>query len=119
MLSDFFEKFYVQNWLSEPDGLGGFKWALKDGVEFDAGISTDNSREARIAYKNGTKTMYTIAFQEILPLEQDDIVRRVKDNRLYRITSNAGDMETPDIAEVKFAQVNAEVIENAKHTTGA
>ena len=110
-LSDFFEDFIMQNWSSKPDGNGGIVWEISDGAPFRAGISTKNSTEAQIAYKNGLKTIYTIVHPKTLSLSQDDRVKRVKDGRLYRSPSNSADMSTPAIAGVQYAQVTAEVVD--------
>lgn len=111
MLSDFFEDFVIQNKVSQPDGMGGVTWSYTDGVPFKAGISLNNSSEAQIAYKNGLRAIYTIVCRKVMNLKQDDVVKRTKDGRLYRITSNANDMETPAVAVEQYHQVTAEVIE--------
>lgn len=54
---------------------------------------------------------YTIVIPLTVKLEQNDRVRRVRDGRVYRITSNAADMTTPSVAQEQYAQVGAEVIE--------
>ncbi len=109
MLSDFFEDFTLQDWHSEPDGFGGVIWTLTDGAPFRAGISTNSSNEAQIAQQNGMKAIYTIVHPVTLKLEQDDRVKRAKDGRIYRITTNSSDMTTPGVAQAQYAQVTAEV----------
>ena len=111
MLSDYFEPFVMQDWKSAPDGFGGLTWELSDGAEFMAGITTNSSNEAQIAMQNGMKTIYTIVHPITLTLEKDDRVKRKKDGRLYRITSNSADMTTPGVAQVQYSQVTAEVVE--------
>lgn len=110
-LEDFFEQFIMQDWSSAPDGLGGLTWTLTDGAPFRAGISTVSTTEAKISEKNGMKTIYTIVTPETVVLEQNDRVRRVRDGRLYRITSDSADMTTPRVSDMRFAQVSAEVVE--------
>lgn len=110
-LDDFFEPFIMQDWSSAPDGLGGLTWTLTDGASFLAGISTDSSTEAKIAEKNGMKKIYTIVTPQTVVLEQNDRVKRVRDGKLYRITSDSADMTTPVVSGMKFSQVSAEVVE--------
>ncbi len=110
-LSDFFEPFVMQVQYTAPDDFGGVTWWLDDGDAFQAGISTESSTEAKIAEKNGMKTIYTIVTPETVTLKQDDRVKRVKDGRVYRITSDSADMTTPAPASVRFSQVTAEVVE--------
>lgn len=111
MLSDFFIDFNLQSRTPVSDGFGGVEWTYADAVPFKAGISTNSSNEAQIAYKNGLKTIYTIVCRKNLTLQQGDIVKRVMDNKLFRITSNSSDMETPSVAKESYWQVTAEVIE--------
>lgn len=110
-LEDYFEDFIMQNWISRPDGFGGVEWDVTDGAPFRAGIATANSTEAQIAYRNGLKTIYTIVHPKVLELEQNDRVKRMKDGRIYRITSNSADMATPAVAFNEFSQATAEVVE--------
>lgn len=111
MLSDFFIPFNLQSKTPVPDGFGGVEWTYADAVNFMAGISTNNSTETQIAYKNGLKTIYTIVCRKNLTLKQGDIVKRMQDAKLFRITSNAVDMATPSKAMEQYWQVTAEVIE--------
>ncbi len=111
MLSDFFVAFNLQSRTPSPDGFGDVIWTYADAVPFMAGISTNSSSEAQIAYKNGLKTIYTIVCRKNLTLRQEDVVKRMSDGKLFRITSNAVDMETPNKAVESYWQVTAEVIE--------
>ena len=109
MLSDFFEDFIMQDRISVPDDFDGLRYEYVDGAPFRAGISTNNSNEAQIAQQNGMKAIYTIVHPATITLLQNDRVKRAKDGRTYRITSNSADMTTPGAAQVQFAQVTAEV----------
>lgn len=111
MLSDYFEDFVMQDRVSMPDGFGGLAYDYADGAVFQAGITTNNSTEAQIAMQNGMKVIYTIVHSISLTLEQNDRVKRLKDGRVYRITSNSADMATPASAQVQYAQTRAEVVE--------
>lgn len=111
MLSDFFIPFNLQSRTPAPDGFGDVIWTYADAVPFMAGISTNSSDEAQIAYRNGLKTIYTIVLRKNLTLRQEDVVKRVTDGKLFRITSNAVDMATPAKANESYWQVTAEVIE--------
>lgn len=110
-VTDFFEDFVFLDYVSAPDGLGGITFQHKDGAEFRAGITTDSSTEAEVAYRNGVKTIYTIVTDWSVELEQNDVVRRVKDGRKYRITGNAIDNTAPASAQsVRTREVTAEVM---------
>lgn len=110
-LEDFLESFIFMDYVSVPDGLGGLKYEFREGASFSAGIAELSSTEATIAYRNGLKTIFRITTKLGVELEQNDVVKRVKDGRLYRITSNAADTTTPDVAVVKHRWCTAEVME--------
>ena len=110
-LEDFFEDFVALNKISEPDGQGGMNWYLTEGAPFRAAIRTVSSTDAEIAYRSGTKTIFRITTPLSVALEQNDFVLRLRDNRQYRITGNAVDNTTPDVATLQYRHVTAEVIE--------
>lgn len=110
-LNDYFEDFCILDWKSVPDGLGGIRWDVSEGVSFRAGLSTNQSTEARLAYQTGVKVLYTLVVEKHMKLEQGDGVKRLSDGLMLRITSNSRDMQTPEIAQVQYAQVTAEVLE--------
>lgn len=110
-LEDWFEDFFFMDYLSTPDGLGGFTHELVKGAPFRAGINAVKGVEALIAGRVGLKTIFTVTTHKNVELEQNDIILRVKDNRKYRITGNAADNTTPEKAQVQQRYVTAEVIE--------
>lgn len=110
-LQDFFEPFTMIGVSDTSDGYGGNITSHTRLFEFKAGISTSKSKEDEIAYKDGIVARYIIVYDDLsIRLKQNDIVHRAKDGRLYRITSDSEDMETPNVAQVKYKQVTAEVI---------
>lgn len=110
-VTDFFEDFVFLDYVSVPDGLGGLAFEHRDGAAFRAGITTDSSTEAEVAYRTGVKTIYTIITDWSVELEQNDVVRRLKDGRKYRITGNAIDNTAPASAQsVRTREVTAEVL---------
>lgn len=110
MLEDYFEPFLFMTKVKVPDDFDVLRDEYVDGASFRAGITTNNSNEAQIARQSGLKTIYTIVHPITMELSQNDRVKRVKDGRVYRITSNSADMTTPSVAQVKFSQVTAEVV---------
>lgn len=95
---------------SVADGLGGVRWEYTEGVHFRAGLDTNQSTEARIAYQTGAKVLYTLVHDKYLMLEQGDAVKRTADGLVLRIKSDSRDMRTPEVAQIQFAQVMAEVL---------
>lgn len=107
---DFYEDFQIIDYISKPDGLGGVKWEQNPGAPFRAGIWANQSNEAIIAGRLGNKAIFTIQTGMNVELEQNDVVLRKKDNRMYRITGNAIDNTTPAVALDQYREVTAEVI---------
>ena len=91
-----------------PDGEGGFttKWA--EGVPFKAAITFDNSMEARTAEKQGVTSLYTVTVPLNAKLEYHDSFKRLRDGKVFRVTSDGDDKITPERASFQFAQVTAE-----------
>ena len=110
-LEDFFEDFFTTDYEPKSDGMGGLMKDYFDKDPFRAAISTESSTAAEIAYRTGTKTIFRITIPKGMTLSQGDVVRRVRDNRRYRITSNSGDRQTPDVAKTRYSYVTAEVIQ--------
>lgn len=109
-LEDFFEPFFTQDYESVSDGMGGLMKTYTDKESILAGCSTESSTQAEIAYRAGTKTIYRITVPVGIVLMRGDVLRRVRDNRLYLVTSDSSDRTTPDVAQVRFSYVTAEVI---------
>lgn len=109
-LEDFFETFQMMDYVSRPDGLGGFVMQHVPGAHFQAGISVNSSNEAVIAGRTGNKAIFSITTRLNVELEMNDVVLRERDGRRYRITANAIDKTTPDVAQTQYRVVTAEVI---------
>ena len=91
-----------------PDGEGGFTVEWVPGVSFKSAITFDNSMEARTAEKQGVTSLYTVTVPVNAKLEYHDVFRRVRDGKVFRVTSDGDDKITPASASFQFAQVTAE-----------
>lgn len=91
-----------------PDGEGGFTVEWVDGVSFKSAITFDSSMEARTAEKQGVTSLYTVTAPVNAKLEYHDVFRRVRDGKVFRVTSDGDDKITPASASFQFAQVTAE-----------
>ena len=109
-LEDNFKACRMMDKTTAPDGYGGIKVTYVPGAEFMAGIVMDSSTEAKIAYQQGMKRMYTIVTPELVTLSQGDMVRREEDGLVMRVTSNGIDMKPPGYSAMKFSQVTAEAV---------
>lgn len=93
---------------SVSDGMGGFVYEWTEGAEFEAAIIKDNSMQAKIAEKDGVTELYTITADKGVTLDYHDVIKRVSDGQVFRVTSNVKDSETPNVSSFQFGQVSAE-----------
>ncbi|MDE7398964.1 MAG: head-tail adaptor protein [Oscillospiraceae bacterium] len=91
-----------------PDGYGGFDTVWADGAEFMAAIRLDSSMQARIAEQQGVTSLYTIITKKSINLQYHDVLRRVSDGKIFRVTSDGDDNHTPDVATLNMRAVSAE-----------
>jgi len=92
-----------------PDGEGGFITEWTEGTEFQASITFDSSLQARIADKDGVTSLYTITTGKNAKLEYHDVLKRKRDGKVFRITSDGDDKQTPSSAMFgQYLQVTAE-----------
>lgn len=92
-----------------PDGEGGYIMQWAEGVQFKASITFDSSMQARIADKQGVTSLYTVTTSKNAPLEYHDVLKRLSDDKIFRITSDGDDKQTPARAGFgQYLQVTAE-----------
>lgn len=90
------------------DGLGGFRYEWTQGAVFNAAVVKNNTLEGKIAEKAGVTEIYTVYVDKGLSLEFHDVLRRLRDGAIFRITSNQNDSETPARASFQFGMATAE-----------
>lgn len=108
LLNETYEKCVLLEKKRVPDGEGGFVTEWAEGAEFDAAITLDGSTETRIAMAQGVKALYTVTTYKALTLEYHDVIKRLSDGKIFRITSDGDDRKTPERATFQIRQVNAE-----------
>lgn len=92
-----------------PDGEGGFTTSWEEGTEFKASITFDSSMQARTADKLGVTSLYTVTTSKNAALEYHDVIKRLSDGKVLRITSDGDDKQTPARAVFgQYLQVTAE-----------
>lgn len=107
---DFCEDACLVDKRTESDGMGGVIVSWSDGAPIKAGFVRDSTTEAKIAYQNGIREIFTIVFSDMLELLPNDRVKRIKDGKVFRITSDARDMTTPAQSDMHFREADAEVV---------
>lgn len=108
LLKDAMTTCVILNKLTVPDGYGGYKPTYAEGAEFEAAVVLDSSMESLIAQKQGVTAVYTITTNRDLNLQYHDVLRRKKDGKIFRVTSDGDDKLTPPSATLDMRQVRAE-----------
>jgi len=108
LLSDAMENCIYLNKTKVPDGYGGHIDAYSDGAPFDAAIVFDTSIEARVGEKQGVTSLYTVTTSRGMTLEYHDVFKRLRDGKIFRVTSDGDDKYTPASTALDMRQVTAE-----------
>lgn len=108
LLSEAMEKCIMLDKQTIADGYGGYITQYVDGAEFDAAIVLDNSIQARVAQQQGVTALYTVTTKKAMNLQYHDAFRRVRDGKIFRVTSDGDDKATPASATLNMRQVSAE-----------
>lgn len=110
LLTDALEQCVFLNKQKTNDGYGGYVNVWTDGADFNAAIVFDTSMQARIGEKEGVTSRYTVTTERALTLQYNDYFRRVRDGKLFHVTSDGDDSYTPSSASLDMRQVTAEEV---------
>lgn len=108
LLSEAMETCVILDRRTTSDPYGGYNVEWLDGADFKAAIVFDSSMQARIGEKQGVTSMYTITTPRAVTLQYHDIFRRIRDGKLFRVTSDGDDKYTPQMTNLDMRQVTAE-----------
>lgn len=108
LLSEQMEECVMVDKTTRPDGYGGVEAVWVDGAPLNAAVVLDTSMEARIGEKQGVTALYTVTTDKAINLQYHDVIRRLSDNKIFRITSDGDDKHTPISATLNMRQVSAE-----------
>lgn len=108
LLDSAMETFVMMDRTTQPDGYGGFISVWSDGAEFQAAAVYDTSIEARVAAVQGVTSLYTITTSKAVELDYHDVIKRLSDGKIFRVTSDSKDKKTPPSASLNMRQVTAE-----------
>ena len=109
MIEESMEVCNIMQKTKTPDGEGGFIPVWTEGAEFMASITFDTSLQARVAEKQGVTSLYTVTTAKNAVLEYHDVIKRKSDGKIFRITSDGDDKQTPARAVFgQYLQVSAE-----------
>ena len=108
LLSDAMEDMVILDKTTSSDGYGGTTTTYVEGAEFKGAVTFDVSIDARSASKQGVTSLYTLTTSRAIVLDYHDVVKRIRDGKIFRITSDGEDKFTPQSAGLDMRQVTAE-----------
>lgn len=109
LIDSMMDKCIIMNKITESDGQGGYNTTWTEGAVIDVAITLDTSLNARIAEKDGFSNTYTLTTHKGTALDYHDVIKRVKDGLVLRVTSD--ERVFPAVASAMlndYTQVNAE-----------
>ena len=108
LLDDMMEQFHFMDKVTSDDGYGGVTTERKEGATFQGVATFDTSMQARAAEKQGVTSMYTVTTSKSVVLQYHDVIKRDRDGKVLRVTSDGDDKYTPASAGLNMRQVSAE-----------
>ena len=95
----------------EPDGEGGYceKWET-DGT-FMAAVIHQNTLEIRRAENQHLTKIFSVFTDKTVLLKHQSVFKRCSDGKIFRVTSDGRDRQTPVCASFSFVRVTAEELE--------
>lgn len=90
------------------DGAGGLTTEWYEGAEFKAAVVLNSSLEAQIAEKQGVTSIYTVTTHRNASLDFHDTFKRKRDGKIFRVTSDGGDVVSPSVSTLNMSNVTAE-----------
>lgn len=111
-IEKYFEDVIIMDKRTVSDPISGTSSVWVDGATIRAGVVTDSSTAAKIAYQNGARVMYTVAYTGEYDLDIGDRLKRVKDGTIMTVKSSPADMTPPSGASemMQFRMVRAEAV---------
>lgn len=108
LLSEAMEPFVIMDKVTENDGYGSVVTKYEEGATIEAAAARNDSIEARVALKNQVKDIYTVVTHKSVVLRYHDVIKRVSDGKIFRITSDGDDNTTPKSSAIDARRVSAE-----------
>lgn len=94
--------------ITTPDGYGGYYQRYVDGATFTAAFEYMSGVEGLTAQAQGVTSLYNIYTGREINLQYHDVLRRLSDGKLFRVTSDGDDKKTPKSAGLNLRMVSAE-----------
>lgn len=109
LLEEAMEDFTVINKSVVDDGYGGTTTVWTDGATIKGAIVLDSSPQMQVAQAMGVTSVYTLTVKKNIELDYHTVLRRAKNNAIFRLTSDSDDKKTPQSASLDMRQYTMEV----------
>lgn len=108
LLEQAFENFKIINKSIVDDGLGGTKTVWTEGAVIRGAVTFNSSPETTIAEALGATNVYQFIVRKENQFDYHDVVKRVSDGKIFRITNNSDENKTPASASLNMRVYTAE-----------
>lgn len=108
LLDQAFEPFTIINKTIVEDGYGGTSTVWTDGARIQGAITYDASTQMKVAQAMGVTAAYTLTVRKSVELDYHTVLRRERDQKIFRLVSNSDDSKTPESATLNMRQYQAE-----------
>lgn len=108
LLTEYMENFIYMNKTIAPDGYGGYVTTYTEGTTIRAAAVINTSNEMMVAEQQGVKALYTITTGREVNLQYHDVLKRARDSKIFRVTSDGDDNWAPKSGTLNMRNVTAE-----------
>lgn len=108
LLAEAMENYTILNKIKTSDGYGGYVVQWMDGAVIQGAMVFNASTETKKAEAMGVTSVYTLTTKRATVLEYHDVLRRERDGKIFRVTSDGDDSFTPASAGLDMRQVTCE-----------
>ena len=108
LISAMMEPCKILNHIRQDDPYGSWTETYTEGATFNATIIKNSTTEAVVAERQGIKEIYTVVTAKGFPLSYHDVFKRMKDDAIFRVTSESTDSEAPVRSTIQIEKVTAE-----------
>lgn len=108
LLENAYEDYVFLDKKRVSDGQGGYDIVWTEGATIQCAPQFSTSLQARTAQAQGVSSMYTLVTKKNITLEFHDVLKRVRDGKIFRVTSDGDDKYTPPTAGLDMRVVTCE-----------
>lgn len=108
LIEAFMEDFILLNEKNTVDREGGMLTTWEEAGVIQCAVVNDTSISARIAEREGVTSTYTVTTSKDIHLKYHYVIKRARDGKVFRITSDDLDKVSPRISNLDINQYTAE-----------